>query len=319
MTHATKGINLVLSSGGARGIAQIAVIEELQKKGFEIKSIAGSSIGAVIGGVYASGYLPQYKDWVRSLSKFDVFRLLDISISKQGFIRGDRVFRAMEEFIPDCAIEDLPIDYTAVATDLGNKTEYLFQQGSLFKAMRASVSIPTVMQPVRYDGLTLIDGGVLNPLPITCVRRNPGDLLVVVNVNAAIPYEPIQLSAKEPEPVKVEEAEANESSLNAQLELIKSKVKSFLPNSEEGTTPPKKVPPKTPGFFDLMVESIELMQDKMTSLIVEDHQPDLTINISKDAAGTFEFYRAEEMLALGRLAFDQAMTDSTIQATNSGS
>lgn len=308
-----RGINLVLSSGGARGIAQIAVIEELQKKGFEINSIAGSSIGAVVGGVYACGYMPQYKAWVRSLSKFDVFRLLDISISKQGFIRGDRVFRAMEEFIPDCAIEELPLHYTAVATDLGNKKEYLFRSGSLFKAMRASISIPTVMQPVRYDGLTLIDGGVLNPLPITCVRRDPDDLLVVVNVNAAIPYEPIQISEKVDLPVVTKEEETgNESALNVQFELMKRKVKSLFPSSEDGTGNSKKEANKTPGFFDLMVESIELMQDKMTSLIVEDHQPDLTINISKDAASTFEFYRAEELLAQGRIAFEKAMIEANL-------
>jgi len=265
---------LVLSSGGARGIAAIAVIEELEKRGYHISSITGSSIGAVVGGVYALGYMQEYKRWVQSFSKYDVYRLLDISISRQGLMRGERIFKKMSEFIPDQPIEQLPLKFRAVATDLGNKCEYVFDTGSLFHAMRASVSIPTVIPPLIHDGLTLIDGGVMNPLPINCAPRKEGELLVVVNMNAAIPYEPVRISARE-EGVEQYQNEEAEAGFNLQI----------------------------------MTESVELMQDKMASLIMDAHQPDIAINISKDAATTFEFYRSEEMLTLGRLAFEKGYND----------
>lgn len=314
-----QGVSLVLSSGGARGVAHIAVIEELERRGYQINSIAGSSIGAVIGGVYACGSLQDYKDWVCGLSKFDVWRLLDFSLSTQGFIRGERVFRAMEEFINDCKIEDLPINYAAVATDLYNKREYVFRQGSLFEAMRASVAIPTVMQPVDYKGLTLVDGGVLNPMPINCVKRNPDDLLVVVNVSAAIPCEDIKLpqmtTPDKKEEVTSEEEEAS-NYFGQQFEQVKQKLMSLFPSTEDQQEIKKETRKKL-GFLDLMSESIDLMQDRITSLVLEDYRPDLTINISKDAASTFEFHRADELLYRGRKALNEALEakEKTAQAS----
>lgn len=303
-----QGVSLVLSSGGARGVAHIAVIEELERRGYQINSIAGSSIGAVIGGVYACGSLQDYKDWVSGLSKLDVWRLLDFSLSIQGFIRGERVFRAMEEFITDCNIEDLPIDYAAIATDLHNKREYVFRKGSLFQAMRASVAIPTVMQPVQYNGLTLLDGGVLNPMPINCVNRQPGDLLVVSNVSAAIPCEEIDIP-KGDKVLKVESDEDDEEGNNffgPQFEQVKQKLLSLFPSSEDEQEIKKETKKKL-GFLDLMSESIDLMQDKITSMVLENYQPEVTVSISKDAASTFEFNRADELLHRGRKAINEAL------------
>jgi NTE family protein len=144
-------VSLVLSGGGARGIAHIGVIEELEKQGFEIKSIAGTSMGALVGGIYAVGKLQEYKNWMYTLDKLDVFKLIDFTLSSQGLIKGDRVFKKMKEFIPDMNIEELNIHYAATATDLINKEEVVFTKGSVYKSIRASTAIPSVLTPVKKD------------------------------------------------------------------------------------------------------------------------------------------------------------------------
>ncbi len=151
---------MVLSGGGARGIAHIGVVEELEKRGFEIRSIAGTSMGALVGGIYAVGKLQEFKNWLYTLDKLDVFKLIDFTLSSQGLIKGDRVFKKMKEFIPDKNIEDLKIHYAATATDIINNKEVVFNQGSIYDAIRASVAIPTVITPVKQDDTLLVDGGV---------------------------------------------------------------------------------------------------------------------------------------------------------------
>ena len=184
-----KKIALVLGSGGARGIAHIGVIRELADQGYQITSVAGSSMGALIGGIYASGKLDDYEKWLRTLDKLDVFNLVDFTLSSNGIIKADRVLNEIRKFIPDRNIEDLPIPFTAVATDIRNKKEVCFSSGSLYKAIRASISIPMVITPAMVDGVLMVDGGVLNPVPVNRVKRQPDDLLVAVNVNAQIPLQ----------------------------------------------------------------------------------------------------------------------------------
>jgi len=184
-------VSLVLSGGGARGIAHIGVIEELEKQGLEIKSIAGTSMGALVGGIYAVGKLQEYKNWMYTLDKIDVFKLIDFTLSSQGLIKGDRVFKKMKEFIPDMNIEELKIHYTATATDIINKKEVVFTKGSIYEAIRASVAFPSVLTPVKKDDSVLVDGGVMNNVPINHVKRTRDDILIVVYVNAVIPvYKP---------------------------------------------------------------------------------------------------------------------------------
>jgi len=174
-------VALVLSGGGARGMAHIGVIEGIQKMGYTITSIAGTSIGALIAGIYVSGKMDEFKKWVIHVSKFDVIKLMDFAISKNGFIKGEKVFNALKKFIRDVNIEELEIPYAAVAVDIKNHKEIVFRSGPLKEAIRASVSIPTVLQPVYYNEVELVDGGVLNPLPINCIHRNDGDLLIAVD------------------------------------------------------------------------------------------------------------------------------------------
>lgn len=171
-------------------MAHIGAIEELEERGFEIAAVAGTSMGALIGGMYASGHLDAFKKWMCSLDKYKVFGLVDFTISSEGLVKGDRVIHAMEELVPDVRIEQMPVPFAAVAADLLTGREVVFDHGGLYEAIRASISIPSVFQPVRRDGMVLIDGGTVNPLPLNRVRREEGDLLVAVDVSAPFGADP---------------------------------------------------------------------------------------------------------------------------------
>ena len=178
-----KKVALALASGGPRGFAYIGAIEELAARGYEITSIAGTSAGSLVGGVYAAGGLDAFKQWLFGLDPLKVVRLMDFSVSKNYLVKGDRVIRAIKERVPDVNIEDLPIPFTAVATDLYSGEEVVFNEGPLFQAIRASISIPSMFRPVKWHGRTLVDGGLSNTLPLNRARRTEGDILVGFNVN----------------------------------------------------------------------------------------------------------------------------------------
>lgn len=175
---------LVLAGGGARGVAHIGAIEELESQGFEISAVAGTSMGALVGGVYASGHLEPFKEWLCALDKYKVFSLVDFALSTEGLVKGDRVMKAMKELVPDVKIEKMPVPFAAVAADLLTGREVVLERGGLYDAIRASISIPSVFKPVRRNGQVLIDGGTVNPLPLNRVRREEGDMLVAVDVSA---------------------------------------------------------------------------------------------------------------------------------------
>ena len=200
-----KRVALVLSSGGARGMAHIGVIEELEKHGFKISSVAGSSIGAVIGGIYAAGELDAYTKWMKNLQKLDVYKLMDFSISTQGFIKGEKVFKELKSFIPDRNIEELNIPFAALAADPRNRKERVFKKGSLYKAMRASVAIPGVVLPGRINDLDLVDGGVVNPIPVDHVQREKDDILVVVDLNSSFSESPDELPVPKSSPAQYQQ------------------------------------------------------------------------------------------------------------------
>lgn len=181
---------VVLSGGGARGIAHIGAIEELICQGYEISAVAGTSMGALVGGIYASGHLEQFKEWMCALDRYKVFGLVDFSLSTDGLVKGDRVIRAMKELVPDMRIEQMPVPFAAVAADLLTGDEVVLDRGGLYDAIRASISIPSVFRPVKRGARVLIDGGIVNPLPLNRVQRRSGDLLVAVDVCGAFGAEP---------------------------------------------------------------------------------------------------------------------------------
>jgi NTE family protein len=284
-----KNVRLVLGSGGARGMAHIGVIEELEKKGFQIKEVVGCSMGAVVGGIYCAGYLSEYKHWLIKLSRMDVFKLLDFTLSAQGFVKGERVFKSIEEFIGDHQIEQFKIPFTAVASDISLKKEVHYKSGSLFKALRSSIAIPTVFTPIKDGKSQLVDGGVLNPLPLNVVNKEPGDWVVAVNINADIPYKPNVTQADE---------QKERATYLKMFDSILAVLPKFETSKEDAVV--------SLGLFDLLNKSYELTQDRLTELMINIHKPDLVVNISRDACGVFEFYRANEIIEEGRKAFDRA-------------
>lgn len=185
MTKGTKkkDVALVLSSGGAKGLAHIGAIEELETHGYHISSIAGCSMGALIGGVYAAGKLEEFREWMKTVDKKKMLELTDFSLSLNHLVKGKKIIEAIMEFVPDVAIEDLPIPFCVVATDLKAGKEVLITKGSLFQAIRASISIPSFYEPVQRDDMILVDGGIVNPTPLNRVQRQPDDILVGIDVS----------------------------------------------------------------------------------------------------------------------------------------
>jgi NTE family protein len=286
-----KKVHLVLGSGGARGIAHIGVIEALLKKDFEIVSVAGCSMGALVGGLYCAGKLKVYKEWMLELDKYDVFKLVDFTFSTKGFVKGEKVFKAIEEITGDFYIEDFSIPFSAIATDLSAKKELVYRSGSLFHAIRASVAIPTVVTPAHWGKKVLVDGGVLNPLPLNQVTKKTDDEIVLaVNVNAAIdPY------------VIEKNSEKNEAAYQKLIDRVFSQMFSFDRKSKEAT--------EHLGYFDILNDSFDLMQDRLTEVLIEIHKPDIVVSISRDTCGTFEFYRTDELIKVGEHAFNLAYQD----------
>lgn len=276
-------VALVLSGGGARGIAHIGVIEELERLGYEITSIAGTSMGSMVGGVYALGKMEEFRDWICTLDKRKVFSLLDFTLSKQGLIKGDKVLNKIRDFIPDTRIEELPIPYAAVAVDLINKKEVVFREGSLYHAVRASIAIPSVLTPVKGEHSLLVDGGVMNNLPMNHVHRTEGDLLVAVNVNADVPpYKPATVD---------KEASKKHS-------LYQEKIKDFY--NQLLKRHPQEHEDDNLGYFSLLSRTIDLLTMQMANLALQNYHPDILVEVSHESCSIFDFYKAEEMLETGR-------------------
>lgn len=294
MTKKSKNVALVLSSGGARGMAHIGVIEGLINAGFNITAIAGSSMGAVVGGMYAAGKLKEYKEWMLQLDKLEVFRLVDFTFSTQGFIRGEKVFNEMKKFIEDKRIEELNIPFSAVACDILNRMEVVFDKGSLYTALRASASIPSIIKPSIYKNAELVDGGVMNPIPINHVKKGANDLVVVSDVNAAISYNQPKLFEQEAE-----------KKHQGMLGQFVQKWEELVPKREK----PKKEEKKL-SYFELFNKSINLMQDQISAQTIEKHQPDILVNVSRDACNTFDFHKAEELIIAGKTAFEKSISKS---------
>ena len=183
-------VALVLGGGGARGIAHIGAIEELERRGYRIGSVAGTSMGALVGGMYAAGHLDRFREWLCTLDRYKVFSLVDFSLSTDGLVKGGRVIAALKQLVPDVRIERMKLPFAAVAADLVTGREVVFDRGGLYDAVRASISIPSIFRPVHRSGMILIDGGTVNPVPVNRVRRTPGDRLVAVDVCGPYAEEP---------------------------------------------------------------------------------------------------------------------------------
>jgi NTE family protein len=280
-------IALALGAGAAKGLAHIGAIEALEEHGYEVVAVAGTSMGALIGGIYAMGKLDIYRDWVSTLARFDVLRLVDWSFSGGGFIKGDRIMAALRELIGEVNIEDLELAYTAVATDIDREREVWLTRGPLFDAIRASIAIPTLFRPYTHEGRRLVDGALLNPLPVLPLMREEADYVVAVSVDGA---------AEMQKPPEKDVTAVADKGYAAKLGRLIGRV---LPQGEQ------KI--RDPGAFELMTQSMDLMQANLSRLRLAAYPPDLLIEIPRNVSTVYEFYRARELIELGRERTVQAL------------
>ena len=278
-----KTVSLVLGSGGARGLAHIGVIHWLEENGYEIRSISGCSVGAMIGGIYAAGKLDEFEQWVRPLTKLDILTLLDMSWSRNGLVQGDKIIESLVELVGDQTIEELPIPFTAVAADINNEKEVWMNSGSLFDAIRASISLPLFFTPYDHKGIKLIDGGVLNPVPIAPTFSDDTQMTIAVNLGG--PLESIKISKH------------TQKTLTKESETFHQKISNFIDNLKQNIQ--EEVEQIDLGVFDIANQAFDAMQSTIARQKLAAYPPDHTIEIARNACGTLEFDRADEMIALG--------------------
>lgn len=272
----TKNVALALSSGGARGLAHIGVIEELEAQGYKITSIAGCSMGALVGGVYAAGKLNEFREWMKTIDRKKMLSLIDFSLSLNHIVKGMRIIEAIMEFVPDVNIEDLPIPYCAVATDLKAGKEVLFNKGSLFQAIRASISLPSFYEPVQRDDMILIDGGVINPLPLNRVKRQAGDILVGIDVSGH------DYKAQWDEQQRLTAIQKSDASLKTKI------LDMLIPDNIDF------------NYYTVLSRASSLMIRQNSILMAQLMNPDILIDIQMNRYGTFDFDKSEKLIAIGR-------------------
>lgn len=308
-----KRVALVLGAGGARGIAHVGVIEAIEARGYQVAGIAGASMGALVGGIYAAGRLQEYSDWARGLQRSDVLRLLDFVYGFPGLIRGDRVIGALRELVGEHLIEELPLPYVAVATDLASQREVWLTRGKLFDAIRASIAIPMIFTPAHVDGRELVDGGLLSPVPIAATRAMHVDRVIAVDVNGPVRWmnpaleprhEEIHAShGDEDEPLQ----EAGSGGLRERMASIWEGIASTVTPGREGSGNGSA---KSRGVMDLMSRSLDTMQAHMARVQLAQDPPDLLIQMSREVATFYEFWRAAELVDAGRAAAEKALDDA---------
>jgi len=293
MNEQKKTISLVLGSGGARGHAHIGVIRAVEERGLPVLNISGTSMGAVIGGIYAADELATYTDWAYQLDKSDVVKLLDFSFTWTSIFKGERIIEVLKDLVGDKKIEDLDKGFTAVATALDEQREVWLNRGSLFRAIRASTAVPGVFAPVDLDGRTLVDGGLVNPIPIAPTLNDSTDLTIAVNLSGTEDgrgrAKKKETTDRQPRP----EGDYREKISNFVAQLLESE------DSEQ----------VTPDAADLLVKSIDVMQGAIARLKLAAYAPDLVVKIPRDACTFFEFHRAEEMAELGYELTCEALDD----------
>lgn len=282
MTNIKPNVSLVLGSGGARGHAHIGVIRALEERGLGVANIAGTSMGAVIGGIYAAGKLDTYVDWANQLERNDIVKLLDFSFTWTSIFKGERIFEVLEDLIGDQQIEDLDVGFTAVATALDEQREVWLNSGSLFDSIRASTAVPGVFSPVERDGLKLVDGGLVNPIPIAPTLNDKTDLTIAVNLSAITDhYRPSANTAKKA---------STDGGENYRNEITRFVGGLFEKEEEQSSSA---------DAAEILTKSIDIMQGAIARLKLAAYAPHKVIDIPRDACSFFEFHRAEEMAALG--------------------
>lgn len=304
-------VNVVLGSGGARGFAHVGVLDELQSRGHEVVGVAGSSMGALVGGVLAAGAMDEFVDWCRALTRTDVMWLTDLTLGAAGLVRLQRVMKELHRFIGDVRIEDLPIPYTAVATDIDQQREVWFRNGPLVAAIRASIAIPVVFTPVRIGPRLLVDGGVLNPLPVAAAIDMPGELIVGVSLFGKPPG--LHQVSPSDESSDAAQADNAEVAADAAQPSWSERFGDSLRDSWAGKQIAKVVEvrpdepekdfedlPSDVNIADLLGRTLDVMQGRIEVARTATNPPDVLVWVPTDSAGVLDFQRADELMDRGR-------------------
>ena len=286
-------VALALGAGGARGLAQIGVIEALQARGLQIDAVAGSSSGALVGGIFAAGRLSEFREQLEAMSRADFLRLLvDPVVGQGGLFRGERLVEAMQEVVGNPDIETLSTPFVAVAVDLMRQREVWLRSGPLWQAIRASFAIPGLFTPATVHGRELVDGGLLAPLPIAATRLSDAHRLIAVDMHGW-PQRPPGRPALDAS--ETDHGASRVSRLTAWVERRLGQQVREQPG--EGDI----------GLTEIMARSLDTMQAQISRVQLALDPPELVIRIPRDACLFYEFWRARELIALGRVEADKAL------------
>jgi NTE family protein len=297
-------IGLALGGGAARGFAHIGILRTLQKHGIEPHVIAGTSIGAVAGGLHAAGRLDGFEDWARSLTRRRIFSYLDFNIVGSGLIGGARLAESLTREIPGIRIEDLPLKFTAIATEIGTGHEIWLTRGPLSEALAASYALPGMFPPISIGGKWLMDGAMVNPVPVSAVRAAGARLVIAVNLNAFMFSRGTIIQSH-----GADDSELLEEAIDVALAPargLRGRAEQMLRRKFAGT-------PGKPGIATVMVEAFNVMQDRITRARLAGDPPDVIISPRLDDVGFFDFHRAEETIALGAQATEKSI-DAILEA-----
>lgn len=303
-------VNLILGSGGARGFAHLGVIEELRERGHEVVGVAGTSMGALVAGVLAAGTIDEFSAYVRTLTRADYMRLTDLTLGAPGLVRLQRVIKELHRFVGDVRIEDLPIPYTAVATDIDQVREVWFRSGPLIAAIRASIAIPAVFTPVRIDERLLVDGGLLNPLPMAAAMEMPGSVSVAVSLFARPPG---LHNGGSPSHESSDAASADNGDIAADAKQPSwgARIGETLSDSWAGRRIHELLSPPEPdkpyedlpsdvNIMDLLGRTLDVMQARIEVARTVLEPPDVLIGVPVDTCSVLDFQRCAELIDLGR-------------------
>ncbi|MDR1851547.1 MAG: patatin-like phospholipase family protein [Propionibacteriaceae bacterium] len=311
-------VALVLGSGGARGLAQIGAIEVLKEHGHEIAAIAGTSVGALVGGLEAVGKLEEYRDWILTFKQRDVLFMMDPALGSGGLVKAEKVFTTMRELYGDAQIEDLPFPYTAVATDIGARREVWFQSGPLDVAVRASVSIPGFFMPVVVNGRLLVDGGVVNPVPMEPLLATQADFTMAVTLSGGAPKDVSSSPAKESaKPQPSSQWGARFSKIASGIwdnDFVNGIIQKFHKDDAQSEEPELSAwdqaiepPPDGLSIAKVMSLTFDTMGSMLTRYRMAAQVPDVLVEVPESSAATMDFHKGEELIALGRSLTEEAL------------
>ncbi|MEZ5458194.1 MAG: patatin-like phospholipase family protein [Steroidobacteraceae bacterium] len=298
-----RRVGVAFGSGSARGWAHLGVLHALEERGMQPVAVAGASVGALIAAAYASEQWRDLEAWVRTLTRVDVWRLLDTTFRGGGVMRGNRLMEAIGERIKDRQIDELPCAFAAVAADLNNGEEIWLREGSMLAAVRASSGLPGLFAPYWHQERWMIDGGVVNPVPVSLCRALGADYVIAVNLNVPVRErwqnrsdDTAVEAVGEDEPADEEGAEAGWPGFDKFGELLDGLVESLKPQ-----------PSREPGLFDVMAGSIHIMQDQIARSRMAEDPPDLEISPSLGHLQLMDFHLAAETIEVGYRAACRAL------------